>query len=50
VTYAIDGLRQVMIAGADLTSGQVLFDLAVLTAIAAVFMVLASATIRREVA
>ena len=24
VTYAIDGLRQVMIAGADLTSGQVL--------------------------
>ena len=50
VTYAIDGLRQVMIAGADLTSGQVLFDLAVLTGIAAIFMVLASATIRREVA
>ena len=50
VTYAIDGLRQVMIAGADLTSGQVLFDLAVLTGIAAVFMVLAAATIRREVA
>jgi ABC-2 type transport system permease protein len=50
VTYAIDGLRQVMIAGADLTSGQVLFDLAVLTGIAAIFVVLASATIRREVA
>ena len=50
VTYAIDGLRQVMIAGADLTSGQVRFDLAVLTGIAAVFMVLAAATIRREVA
>jgi ABC-2 type transport system permease protein len=50
VTYAIDGLRQVMIAGADLTSGQVLFDLAVLTGIAGVFVVLAAATIRREVA
>jgi ABC-type multidrug transport system, permease component len=50
VTYAIDGLRQVMIAGADLTSGQVLFDLAVLTGIAAIFVVLAAATIRREVA
>ncbi len=50
VTYAIDGLRQVMIAGAGLGSGQVLFDLAVLTGIAAIFVVLASATIRREVA
>jgi len=50
VTYAIDGLRQVMIAGADLASGQVLFDLAVLVGIAAVFVVLAAATIRREVA
>jgi ABC-2 type transport system permease protein len=50
VTYAIDGLRQVMIAGADLTSEQVLFDLAVLTGTAAVFVVLAAATIRREVA
>jgi ABC-2 type transport system permease protein len=50
VTYAIDGLRQVMIAGADLSSGQVLLDLGVLAAIAAVFVVLAAATIRREVA
>ena len=50
VTYAIDGLRQVMIAGADLTSGQVLFDLAVLVGIAAVFVALAAGTIRREVA
>ena len=50
VTYAIDGLRQVMIAGADLTSGQVLLDLGVLVAIAAFFMVLAAGTIRREVA
>lgn len=50
VTYAIDGLRQVMIAGADLASGQVLLDLGVLAGIAAVFMVLAASTIRREVA
>jgi len=50
VTYAIDGLRQVMIAGADLTSPQVLLDLGVLTGIAAIFVVLAAATIRREVA
>ena len=50
VTYAIDGLRQVMIAGADLTSGQVLLDLGVLVGIAAFFVVLAAATIRREVA
>jgi ABC-2 type transport system permease protein len=50
VTYAIDGLRQVMIAGADLSSPQVLLDLGVLVGIAAVFMALAAATIRREVA
>ena len=50
VTYAIDGLRQVMIAGADLSSPQVLVDLGVLTAIAAVFVALAAGTIRREVA
>ncbi len=50
VTYAIDGLRQVMIAGADLSSSQVLLDLGVLAGIAAVFVALAAATIRREVA
>jgi ABC-2 type transport system permease protein len=50
VTYAIDGLRQVMIAGAGLTSGQVLLDLGVLVGIAAFFVVLAAGTIRREVA
>ena len=49
VTYAIDGLRQVMIAGADLTSPAVLLDLGVLAGIAAIFVVLATATIRREV-
>jgi ABC-2 type transport system permease protein len=50
VTYAVDGLRQVMITGADLRSGQVLLDLGVLAGIAVVFMGLAAATIRREVA
>jgi len=50
VTYAIDGLRQVMIAGADLSSPQVLLDLGVLAGIAAVFVALAAGTIRREVA
>ena len=50
VTYAIDGLRQVMIAGADLSSAQVQLDLGVLAGIAAVFVILAAATIRREVA
>jgi ABC-2 type transport system permease protein len=50
VTYAIDGLRQVMIAGADLSSSQVQLDLGVLAGIAAVFVILAAATIRREVA
>lgn len=50
VTYAIDALRQVMIAGADLTSGPVLLDLGVLAGIAAFFIILAVRTIRREIA
>jgi hypothetical protein len=39
-----------MIAGADLSSAQVQLDLGVLVGIAAVFVILAAATIRREVA
>ena len=50
VTYAVDALREVMLKGADLASGAVQGDLLVLLAIAAVFVVLASLTIRREVA
>ena len=50
VTYAIDALRQVMIAGADLTSDLVLLDMAVLVGIAALFIALAAGTIRREIA
>jgi hypothetical protein len=40
----------VMIAGASIVDRQVLFDLAVLVGIAAVFVGLAAATIRREIA
>jgi len=50
VRYAVDGLRQVFVAGADLWSSALLFDLAVLAGFALLFGVLASRTIRREVA
>jgi hypothetical protein len=48
--YAVDGLRRVFVAGADLASTALLFDLAVLAAMAVVFGALASLTIRRQVA
>jgi ABC-2 type transport system permease protein len=50
LTYAVEGLREVMLKGADLTSTLVQTDLAVLAGIALLFVVLASATIKREVA
>ena len=50
VTYAIEGLREVMIGGADLGSSTVRVDLIVLVAIAAFFVLLAARTIRREIA
>ncbi|HLA15908.1 MAG TPA: ABC transporter permease [Candidatus Limnocylindrales bacterium] len=50
VTYAVEGLRAVMITGADLASRTVQIDLAVLAAIALIFVVLAARTIRREIA
>lgn len=50
ITYAVEGLREVFIAGADLGTWTVQLDLLVLTGIAALFVVLAAATIRREVA
>lgn len=50
VTYAVEGLREVMIAGADLASRTVQLDLAVLAGLGALFVVLAAATIRREIA
>jgi ABC-2 type transport system permease protein len=48
--YAVDGLREVFVAGADLTTTALLWNLAVLAGFAALFAVLASRTIRREVA
>ena len=50
VRYAVDGLRRVFVAGADLTSPALLLDLLVLGAFAAIFATLAALTIRREVA
>ena len=50
LTYAVEGLRAVMLKGDDLTSSVVQTDLAVLAGIALVFVVLASTTIKREVA
>jgi ABC-2 type transport system permease protein len=50
LTYAVDGLREVMLKGADLTSTTVQTDLAVLGGIALFFVALASLTIKREVA
>ena len=50
LTYAVEGLRAVMLQGADLSSSVVQTDLAVLAGIALVFVILASTTIKREVA
>jgi ABC-2 type transport system permease protein len=50
ITYAVDGLREVMLKGADLSNGSVQLDLVVLGAIALLFVALATVTIRREVA
>jgi ABC-2 type transport system permease protein len=50
LTYAIEGLREVMLKGADLSSRVVQTDLLVLAGIAVFFVVLASTTIKREVA
>ncbi|HYN69674.1 MAG TPA: ABC transporter permease [Candidatus Eisenbacteria bacterium] len=50
MTYAVDGLRSVMLKGADLTDSGVQLDLVVLAGIALFFVVLATATIKREVA
>jgi ABC-2 type transport system permease protein len=50
LTYAVEGLREVMLKGADVSSTVVQTDLAVLAGIALFFVVLASGTIKREVA
>ena len=50
LTYAVDGLRNVMIRGYGLDNPSVQLDLIVLAGFAALFVVLAGLTIRREVA
>jgi ABC-2 type transport system permease protein len=49
LSYAVDGLRQVFIRGADLGVGALRVDLLVLTGFALFFAVIAALTIRREV-
>ncbi len=50
LAYAVDGLRQVFVRGADLSVTALQVDLVVLALFAAFFAVIASRTIRREVA
>ena len=50
LTYAIDGLRAVLIRASDLSSSDLQLDLAVLAGVAILFVLLAGATIRREIA
>ena len=49
LTYAVDGLRQVFVRGADLTANPLQLDLAVLALVALLFAIIASLTIRREI-
>jgi ABC-2 type transport system permease protein len=49
LTYTVEGLRQVFIAGADLTSDALRFDLLVLAIFAVFFATIAALTIRRDV-
>lgn len=50
LTYAVEGLREVMLRGADLASSTVQLDVAVLAGFCVVAVVAAAATLRREVA
>jgi ABC-2 type transport system permease protein len=50
LTYAVDGLRQVFVRGADLGVGPLQADLLVLAAFAILFAAIAALTIRRDVA
>jgi ABC-2 type transport system permease protein len=50
LTYAVDALRDVMVKGADLASGSIRLDLAVIAAFCVAAIVAAAATLRREVA
>jgi ABC-2 type transport system permease protein len=50
LTYAIDGLRNVLVKGIGLESGAVQLDLVILAGFAVFFVAIAALTIRREVA
>jgi ABC-2 type transport system permease protein len=50
LTYAIDGLRAVLIRASDLSSSDLQLDLAFLAGTAILFVLLGGATIRREIA
>jgi ABC-2 type transport system permease protein len=50
VTYAVDALRAVILRGEGLGSAEVITDLIVLLAMAALFVLLATRTIKRDVA
>jgi len=49
MTYAVDGLRQVFVAGADLAVRALQVDLVILAAVALFFGAIAALTIRRDV-
>jgi ABC-2 type transport system permease protein len=49
LTYGVDGLRDVMLKGNELTSGAVLLDIGVVAAFAVALVVAATATLRRRV-
>jgi len=49
LNYAVDGLRQVFIRGADLGVAALQLDLAILAIVAAFFATIAALTIRRDV-
>ena len=50
LTYAVEGLREVLIKGSGLAAGRLQLDLLVLALFALLFVALAAGTIRREVA
>jgi len=50
LNYAVDGLRQVFVRGADLSAFELQVDLLVLAGVAVFFATIASLTIRRDVA
>ncbi|HEX5147753.1 MAG TPA: ABC transporter permease [Candidatus Limnocylindrales bacterium] len=50
LTYAVEGLREVLIKGSDLSSPALQLDLGVLAGVVVLLVVVATATIRREVA